>query len=243
MRICVAQVRPFKGDIEKNIVMHKRLIDVAVWHSSDLVVFPELSLTGYEPKLAGKLATDQNDKRLDDFQIISDTKQVTIGVGVPTRGNSGVQISMVIFQPEQARKTYSKQHLHSDELPYFVNGQQQVVLTMDDKKVAPAICYESLVPEHAENAFNAGVEIYMASVAKSANGVAKAFRHYPAIAKQYAMTVLMANCVGLCDDFEGVGKSSIWNRNSSLLGQLDETNEGILIYDTETEETIEWKDK
>gem|GEM_PF-5279637 len=39
-------------------------------------------------------------------------------------------ISIVIFQPNQARQTYSKQQLHADELPYFVNGQQHVILTI-----------------------------------------------------------------------------------------------------------------
>ena len=147
---------------------------------------------------------------------------------------------MVIFRPKQPRLTYSKQMLHSDELPYFTSGHQQVVLTIDNKKLAPAICYESLQPEHSEKAFKSGVEIYLASVAKSANGVAKAFKHYPDIASKYSMTVLMANCVGFCDDFESVGKSSIWNKKGVLVGQLNETNEGFLTFDTDTEELIEW---
>ena len=130
--------------------------------------------------------------------------------------------------------------MHSDELPYFVNGQHQLILKIDNKQVAPAICYESLLPEHSEKVFRSGAEIYIASVAKSANGVVKAFKHFPQIAKQYSMTVLMSNCVGQCDDFESVGKSSIWNKKGVLLAQLNDTNEGILIVDTETEEIIEW---
>lgn len=230
MKICVAQTRPIKGEIDKNIQIHKKFIDLATSKGANMIFFPELSLTGYEPKLAKHLATTQDDTRFDDFQKISDSHNITVGVGMPTKSNSGILISMIIFQPNKSRQTYSKQILHSDEFPYFVHGQQQIILTAE-KKIAPAFCYESLQLEHSERAFNSGVEIYIASVAKSANGVAKAIKHYPDIAKKYSMTVLMSNCLGPCDDFESVGKSAIWNKNGLLVEQLDET-EGILLYDT-----------
>ena len=235
MKICVAQMRPIKGNIEKNIETHQTFIASAIAHGADMIVFPELSLTGYEPTLAKGLATTQEDERLRVFQTLSDENQITIGIGLPTRGETGILISMVIFQPHQARQTYSKQMLHADELPYFVNGERQIVLTAGETIVAPAICYESLQSEHAASAVEQGANVYVASVAKSANGVAKAFKHYPTIAQKYSIPVLMANCLGPCDDFEGVGQSAIWNQNGVLMGQLDETTEGILLYDTEDE--------
>lgn len=238
MKICLAQIKPIKGDIQSNIHHHKIWINLAVSKGADLIFFPELSLTGYEPKLARVLATNQEDKRLDEFQTISDTKSITISVGLPTKDKFGVRISMILFQPNKERITYSKQYLHQDELPYFVQGQQQVILIMDSIKIAPAICFESLLPDHAEKVFNSGAGIYMTSVAKSAKGVAKAYGHYSRIAKRYSMTVLMANCLGHCDDFESVGKSSIWNKNGLLLGQLDDAKEGILGVDTDTWDVI-----
>jgi predicted amidohydrolase len=141
------------------------------------------------------------------------------------------------------KKAYSKQQLHSDELQYFENGDGQVVIKKDNTNIAIAICYESLQPTHCENAFILGADIYLASVAKSENGVEKAFKHYPTIAKQYEMPVLMSNCVGFCDNFLSVGKSSIWTKKGNLIGQLDDKTEGILIFDTETEEIIEKKIK
>ena len=80
MKICVAQTRPIKGDIQSNIHNHKKLIDLAVSSGAEIVIFPELSLTGYEPTLAKELAINEDDSRLDDFQKISDTQQITIGV-------------------------------------------------------------------------------------------------------------------------------------------------------------------
>ena len=240
MKICVAQTKPVRGDIGQNIVSHQKLIDLAVSNGADMIFFPELSLTGYELTLAEALATAQNDSRLDCFQNTSDDRQITIGVGLPTRGELGLLISMVIFQPQQPRQTYSKQILHTDELPYFVGGQQQVVLKSQNKTVAPAICYESLQPEHAAGALEKGANIYLASVAKSASGIDKAGKHYPEIAKKYSIPVLMSNCTGPCDDFESVGQSAVWNQHGVRIEHLGTTAEGILLYDTETEKVLKF---
>lgn len=239
MKISVAQTKPIKGDISANIDKHKIIIQLAVSYKVDSIFFPELSVTGYEPELAKELATNQEDPRFDDFQGFSDTNKITIGLGMPTKSGSGIQISIIIFQPNRPKQTYSKQQLSSDEFPYFVNGEKQIILTVDNKKIAPAICYESLQADHSEYVNRLGAEIYVASVAKSQNGVDKAMSHYPTVAKKFAMPVLMSNCVGYCDNFESVGKSSVWTKQGNLVGQLDDKLEGILIFDTETEDVIE----
>lgn len=239
MKISVAQIMPIKGAISANIETHKRLIDLAVFHKVDAIFFPELSVTGYERELAKELAINQDDKKFDDFQEISDRNKITIGLGMPTKANAGIQISMVIFQPGIPRQTYSKQQLHSDEFPYFVQGEQQIILTVGNKKIAPAICYESLQTEHSAYSKKQGAEIYVASVAKPQNGIDKAMTHYPGVAKRFSMPVLMSNCVGYCDNFESVGKTSVWTKQGYLAGQLDNKLEGILIFDTETETIIQ----
>ncbi len=239
MKVCVAQTRPIKGDIQSNIDNHKKLIDLAVSHGADAVIFPELSLTGYEPELSKELATNQDDSRFDDFQKISDTRQITIGVGVPTKNNTGICISMVLFQPHKTRQTYSKKYLHPDEEEFFISGQSSTGLIGNKTNIAPAICYELSVPEHAENAFKSGAEIYIASVAKSVDGVYKANKRLSDIANKYSMTVLMSNSVGQSGGMECAGKTSVWNNKGLLAGQLNDTNEGILILDTDTKELIE----
>ena len=60
----------------------------------------------------------------------------------------------------------------------------------------------------------------LANIAKSQNGVDKALRHFSDIASKYSMTVLMANCIGHCDNFESVGKTSIWNNKGNLVTWL-----------------------
>ena len=239
MKISIAQIKPIKGNILANIESHKKFINNALIYNVEAIFFPELSLTGYEPELANELATHQNDNRLDIFQEISDKDRIIIGLGLPTKTKSKIRISMIIFEPNKPRQTYSKHQLHSDELPYFENGVGQIIITKDKIKIAPAICYESLQPKHSKNAFKLGTDIYLASVAKSNNGIETAFMYYPTIAKRYSMPVLMSNCVGFCDNFLSVGKSSVWSKSGALVGQLNDKSEGILIFDTETEEVIE----
>jgi predicted amidohydrolase len=239
MKICIAQTRPIKGNVSANIEAHRRFIDLALSYQAEAIFFSELSLTGYEPELARELATNQNDGRLNIFQQISDHNHIIIGLGLPTISESKIRISMVIFQPNKPRTTYSKQQLHSDELPYFDQGGDQVIIKTRDSNIVPAICYESLQPTHVEAAHQLGANVYLASVAKSTNGIEKAYHHYPTIAKQYTMAVLMANCVGFYDNFLSVGQSAVWTKDGKLVGQLDDNSEGILIFDTETEEVIE----
>jgi predicted amidohydrolase len=238
MKICIAQTKPIKGNISANIDAHRKFIELALSLHSDAIFFPELSLIGYEPKLAEKLAINQNDKRLDIFQQTSNKNSIIIGVGIPTATNSKIRISMILFEPNKPRQTYSKQQLHSDEYPYFENGVGQVIIKTKDKNIAPAICFESLQLTHVENASKLGANVYLASVAKSKKGIDNAVKHFPVVAKQFAMPVLLVNCLGSCDNFLSVGNSAVWTKDGVLVGQLDDKTEGVLIFDTETDETI-----
>ena len=47
MKICLAQTNPKVGDLKKNIENHVEIISGAKVQGAELVVFPELSLTGY----------------------------------------------------------------------------------------------------------------------------------------------------------------------------------------------------
>jgi predicted amidohydrolase len=234
MRVAVVQTKPVTCAIDANVKAHETWVKKAATHGAAMVFFPELSLTGYEPKHAARLALRADDARLDVFELLSHALRVTIGVGAPTLGFGGVRISMIVFRPDAPRIVYSKQHVHADELPYFVAGDGQVTLPAGGEVVAPAICYESLLAEHCEQAVALGATIYVASVAKSAKGLAKADAHYPAIARKHALPVLMANSVGPCDDFEAAGGSAAWNAAGDLVVRLPATREGALLFDSAT---------
>ncbi|MFC5046203.1 carbon-nitrogen hydrolase family protein [Aquimarina hainanensis] len=238
MRICIAQTKAKKGDIAYNIENHKKWIRIAISEKADCIFFPELSLTGYEPDLAQELAGDQNDSRLTVFQELSDMNAIVIGVGFPIRSETGIYIGMICIQPHTPKQTYKKQLLHSDELPFFIPGEKQLILTIKGVRVAPAICFESLQTSHAINVTSLHADIYMASVAKSQSGLEKAYIHYPTIATQYSMPVLMVNAIGRCDTFDSVGQSAVWDTYGNRKEELSSDTEGLLIFDTNTLELI-----
>ncbi len=238
MRISVAQIKPVKGNIPENIEIHEKWIKLAVSEDADFIVFPELSLTGYEPELAEKLAMDIEDSRLDTFQRMTDGNKITIALGAPTRSGEGIQISLIIFQPGRERKIYAKQILHPDEMACFTPGHEQLILNVGNEKIAPAICYESLQNEHSIQAKKLGAEFYVASVAKSRDGIEKAYKHFPAIAGKFSFPVLLSNSIGFCDTFLSTGQSAIWNQDGMILEKLDPDKEGLLLFDTETEIVI-----
>lgn len=237
MIVALAQTRPVRADIQSNISKHINLINRAAEHKAGIIIFPELSLTSYEPSQAKQLATDEQDSRFAIFQQLSDHKHLIIGVGVPTKSDAGIQISMVLFQPRKPRRVNSKMYLHPDENPFFVPGSNLPGLIIDNIHIALAICYEIAVSQHAEMASSNGAQLYIASVAKTTKGVEKAVVQLSETAAKYGMTVLMTNSIGLCEDGECGGRSSVWNGKGNLIAQLNDTDEGLLLFDTTTQQT------
>ena len=155
---------------------------------AQLIVFPELSLTGYEPTLANSLSVDAERPSgclpLSALQRASDESGATILVGAPTRPRGDSEegkpcISVLRLSPDAPMDCYSKQYLHADELPFFDPGPiapNVVSVRRGDScagsiRVGLAICFELGVPAHAAAAFGAGAQLYLASVAKHAAGM------------------------------------------------------------------------
>ena len=239
MKIALAQTKPIKGDFEANLADHIRLVESAADAGADLVLFPELSLTGYEPALAAQLATGVGNSRFDPLQGLSDSHQVTIGVGHPLQTESGITIGMPLFCPGEPRTVYHKRYLHADEEPYFVPGPNFPILEIAQHNVALAICYELSVPAHAELACQHGAQIYVASVAKHAAGMAEAGQRLAALARSNRMPTLIVNCVGPSEDSAWVssGGTAVWNQDGVMIGQLNSIDTGILMVDTAHEQT------
>ncbi len=94
--------------------------------------------------------------------------------------------------------------------------------------MAPAICYESLQPEHADRAVNLGAEVYVASVAKPYDSLENANDYYSSLASRLELPVLLVNSVGPQEDFISGGGSAVWTKHGQLKGKLDVNEEGLL---------------
>ena len=238
MKLAVAQMRPIVGAIEGNIDLHLALVNLGVRNGASLIVFPELSLTGYEPFLAAELSRFRHDSCLALFQPLCDANNVSIGVGLPLRTSTLPHISTLLFRPHARPLVYSKRYLHADEEAFFGCGTELDCTIYDDPRVGLAICYELSIPEHASNAFATGATAYIASVAKTARGVEEASRRMSDLANRYSAITMLSNCIGTLDSTDCVGRSSAWGRNGTLLARLDSDSDGVIVVDYDTEEAV-----
>jgi len=234
MKLCAVQLASLKGDLPGNLQRHLACIEQAAALGAELVVFPELSLTGYEPSLARQAALPVNSERLGPLQAACDRLGIMVAVGLPLPTPDGIRIGMPIFSPGAPRQAYAKRRLHDDELPYFTPGDQALLLQVGEHRLAPAICYESMFMAHAAAAREHGADLYLVSVAKTAKGIREGYAHYPEVARELGMPVLMANCVGPADTFIGAGGSAAWDSQGRLLASLDDHSEGLIILDLGT---------
>lgn len=229
MKIALAQIQSYKGDISNNIKKHLHYIELAIAQHVELILFPELSITGYEPTLAHQLATTAFDPRFEVFQKRSNLHQIIIGIGVPIQRDTGICISLVLFHPDSAPQVYSKKYLHEDECPFFVKGKNNEIL-IRNTNISLAICYEFFQAEHVKEGIASGGQIYLASVAKSENGIRKAQTRVMDITTTFEIPILMANAIGPADDFIAAGQSTIWNKEGQIIAKLNGTEEGLLVH-------------
>jgi predicted amidohydrolase len=237
MKIGVAQIRPVIGDVKANLESHKALVKLAAAEGARVVIFPELSITGYEPKIASDVATTLDDMRFSELQKLSNEHNIVIGAGMPIKNEKAITITMILFYPNQTRGSYSKKFLHEDEEPFFVSGANFPSFIVGDTRIALAICYEISVPEHAQGAAATNPVIYIASVAKFKRHMEKTIETLRDTAKKHSMMVMLSNCLGVCDGEECVGSSFAVNKRGEMIGQLDDVREGVLVLDLDTEET------
>lgn len=180
-----------RGCIDENMRYHEMLIESAASAGVNLIIFPELSLTGYEPKMAEELALA--DKTcLRPLQVLSDRYDMTIIVGAPLRVKEGKPaIGACVISSKRPVSCYRKMYLHPGESDYFSAGDNECVLKARTFNVGVAICADAGQALHAERTVHMGAEIYLNSVL-SAGGYEKDAGLLKSYAKRNAKGELIA---------------------------------------------------
>jgi len=235
MRIALCQLRPVAGDVAGNVDAHLRLARVAAAAGAELLAFPELSLTGYEPSLARGLAFAVEDARLAPLRVFAAASHTQLLVGAPLRTADKPRIGVARLAGDAPVRWLGKQYLHADELPFFAAQPPESptvdVSLGDGRRLGLAICYELACEEHARRAFADGAVGYLALVAKTARGVAAAHARLGDIARSHRAPAWLANCTGPCEDGLTAGGSAAWNQDGELVAALGGDDEGVLLVD------------
>ena len=132
-----------KGDVSANIKMHLLTVQKAFEIGVSYIVFPELSVTGYEPLLAGDLAFSEDDSRLAPLIDAAISCNIYIAVGAPLQAEGLPYIGEIIIFPNGRTETYSKMNLHPGEENYFSVGEKYHSIDIGNEKIFNAICADT----------------------------------------------------------------------------------------------------
>jgi len=161
--LAAAQPRSVLADVEFNVGEHPAEIRSV---GARLVLFPELSLTGYamdaEP-------LDPSDERLAPLtEACAATGSVAL-VGAATTGDDGGgnRISMLRVDKNGISVVYSKMYLGGDEPEHYQPGKRPVAMEIDGWRLGLAICKDNGQPEHAAETAELGIDAYVAGVCES----------------------------------------------------------------------------
>lgn len=127
----VAQIAPRLGDLETNIALHLEQIAAARAEGAGLVVFPELSLTGYTVRdMNYELCMRVDDPRLDVFRQESADMVIILG-GIEEDASYGVYNSAFVFDggtTQTYRKIYPPDYGIFEEGRYFLRGDSAALV-------------------------------------------------------------------------------------------------------------------
>jgi predicted amidohydrolase len=161
----VAQIKSVRENYKRNIEKHMEYIRSAAQFESKIIIFPEMSLTGYERELAGIQSFTKDDLRLECFKKASLDYNIVIVVGAPLLLDAHLYIASWIFIPTMKPQIYIKKYLHSGEELYFQSSMQyDPSVKMNDGQLSFAICYDIERDEHIECVKNMKSNFYAASI-------------------------------------------------------------------------------
>jgi len=226
-----AQSISVAGDLRANLARHQRFMQAAAEQGVQLLVFPELSLTGYERSLAAELAILPEDAVLQPLRDLAQALGLTAVVGMPIRlsADAPVLIGALVLGADGSLGVYSKQHLHPGEEVAFAPGHGGSTLTMGQDRIALAVCADFSHASHAAAAAGQGATLYAAGVLITEGGYVPDTTLLQGYAREHAMTVLMANHGGVTGGWESAGRSAIWGPDGSLLAAAPGTGELLVI--------------
>jgi predicted amidohydrolase len=212
LTLAAAQTLSSAGDVPANIQQHLAFMQAAAEHGVQLLVFPELSLTGYEPALAAGLAIAPDDAVLTPLRERAQALRLTAVVGMPIRlaPETGVLIGALVLGADGSLAVYTKQHLHPGEDDAFIPGQGGAALEWGEDRIALAVCADFSQASHPRAAAESGANVYAAGVLISEGGYATDVALLEGYAKEHGMLVLMANHGGPSGGWTCAGRSAIW---------------------------------
>jgi predicted amidohydrolase len=240
--LAAAQSIPRRGDVAANVAEHLRLVRLAAEEGAALLVFPELSLTGYGLDLAEELAFAPFDPRLDPLREAAARFAVTLVAGAPVRIDGRLHLGAFILAPDETIGVYTKHHLGAfpasanpggavppPEASVFAPGARSPLAPYGAHRAAIAICADTARPAHAQQAAERGADAYLASMFVIPADLASDVRNLTRYAARHAMAVVLANFGGPSGGLPSAGSSAVWAPGGELVAKLGAAGAGVVV--------------
>ena len=257
MKIALGQINPTVGDLPGNARIMLQFAHRAAAAKADIVVFPELSLTGYPPRdLAEKPSfLERVEDNLQNLAKQSANLPIAIiagytgRVGSPT-GKQALNSAAVIDRGEVVFRQ-SKMLLPTydvfDEARYFVPAEQEQLLTLRNHRIALTICEDAwndrtfwkqrrlYKRDPVEELYEKGAAIHICINASPYTMDKRELRRrmYRATARRFEIPVVYVNQAGGNDQLVFDGSSFAMNANGDVIASAKSFDEDLVFCDIE----------
>ncbi len=221
LRLALAQFDFPVGAVAANAAKARELIDDARGGGAALVVFPELTLSGYPPEdlllRPSFLAACESELRV----LATTTHGIAALVGHP-HSEGEVYNAASLLRDGQVEWTAHKQALPNygvfDDKRYFQPGHETLTASVDGVRVGLLICEDVWQPEPAAQAAAAGAELLLVINASPWDDAKQAGREAVLVARaqETGCAIAYLNLVGGQDEVVYDGASLLVNGDGSV---------------------------
>lgn len=244
MIIATVSLNQIWEDKKTNFLLCKKYIEEASSKDVDLIVFPEMTLTGFSTNIGITSEEEGISETIDKFQTLAKVCNIAILFGVVIQDkNKALNKSIFVNNYGKVLGQYTKIHpfVFAGEDKYFNAGNKLSIVKFNDFDIGLTICYDLRFPELYSALANSSDIII-----NIANWPEKRVEHWNALLKARAIEnqifLIGVNRIG--SDTNGLSykeSSSIYNANGELLGF--DTFKDMKIFQVDKNFTKEFKSK
>src|SRR5437870_8378035 len=244
VRLALAQINPIVGDLEGNRALILERLAEAKDHAADLVVFPELAVTGYPPEdlllRPGFLRAAEESVE----KIAREARGATVLVGAP-HFDRDLYNACYVCAGGEIKAVYRKRFLPNygvfDEDRYFAPGRDLILLEHGKTLVGPTVCEDLWQPgPPATDLALAGAEL-LVNISASPFYVGRDREReemFVTRARDNSCFVAFCNAVGGQDELIFDGHSCVIDDEGSVLARAPGFEEVLLVVDVDPKEVV-----
>ena len=166
MHVTLAQVEPRPRDLSANLERVREMLAASA--ATDLVVLPELFLSGYQLADVEPLAADLDGPEIGALRAAARNASTGLVTGLAERVAAGVANSAICIDSDgEVAGVYRKTHLFGDERDVYVAGDSLSPIKLGARTLGVMICFDMEFPEVARTLANQGADLLVTISANS----------------------------------------------------------------------------